>query len=90
MDDLHKSDMTLYEEEFKKADQINKENTLGLTPREVEIFTLLLTDMSFKQISAALNISNNTISFHSKNLYRKLNIQSRTELFAQYGANAEK
>ena len=88
MDDLHNVDMTLCAEEFKKAGQINKENALGLTPREMEVFALLLTDMSFKQIAAALKISDNTIRFHSKNLYRKLNVQSRTELFAQHGKNA--
>ena len=85
IDDLHKTDMTLYSEEFKLADQINKDGALGLTPREMEIFTLLLTEMPFKQISITLNISENTVRFHSKNLYRKLNVQSRTELFAQHG-----
>ena len=85
LEDLNNTDMTLHSEEFKKAAQTNTENALGLTPREIEVFTLLMTDMSYKQISAALNVSENTVKFHTKNLYRKLNVQSRTELFVQYG-----
>ena len=85
IDDLNKLDMTLYAEAFKQAEKIDEENTLNLTPREMEIFTLLLTDVAYKHISATLDISENTVKFHSKNLYRKLNIQSRTELFAKYG-----
>ena len=58
---------------------------LGLTPREKQIFKLMLTDMSVKQIMIELEISKGTLNFHSANLYRKLDIQSRTELFAKYG-----
>ena len=89
IEDLHKTDMTLYSEAQEQADRINHENTFGLTPREMEVFTLLLTDMSFKQIAAALEVSDNTVRFHSKNLYRKMNVQSRTELFARHGTETE-
>ena len=58
---------------------------LGLTPREEQIFSLMLTDMSVKQIMIELEISKGTFNFHTTNLYRKLGIQSRTELFAKYG-----
>jgi DNA-binding CsgD family transcriptional regulator len=64
----------------------NAENTwpIGLTERERQVFTLLLTDMPRKQIAAELKISNPTANFHINNLYRKLDIQSRTELFSKY------
>jgi DNA-binding CsgD family transcriptional regulator len=84
-DGYHMADMPLYAEAFKQAERIDRENALGLTPREMEIFTMLLTEASQKQIADTLQVSGNTVKFHSKNLYRKLNIQSRTELFAQYG-----
>jgi len=58
---------------------------LGLTPREKQIFSLMLTEMSVKQIMIELEISKGTFNFHTTNLYRKLGIQSRTELFAKYG-----
>ena len=46
---------------------------------------MLLTDASPKQIAVTLGVSYATVNFHSKNLYRKLDIHSRTELFAKYG-----
>jgi DNA-binding CsgD family transcriptional regulator len=85
IDEMNKLDMTLYADAYKEVERVDKENTFGLTPREMEIFTLLLSGAPFKQISATLEISDNTVRFHSKNLYRKLNIQSRTELYAKYG-----
>jgi DNA-binding CsgD family transcriptional regulator len=57
---------------------------LDLTDREHEVFTLLLKDMSPKEIAGTLNVSYHTVNFHRTNLYRKLNIQSRAELFARY------
>ena len=57
----------------------------SLTPREKQIFGFLLTEMSVKQIMIELEISKGTFNFHAANLYRKLEIQSRTELFAKYG-----
>ena len=65
--------------------QVKNENTQDLTPREMEVFTMLLTDASLKQIAISLGVSYSTVNFHSKNLYRKLNIHSRIELFAKYG-----
>ena len=59
---------------------------LGLTPREKQIFTMMQTEMSVKQIMTELEISRGTFNFHTANLYRKLGIQSRTELFAKYSA----
>jgi DNA-binding CsgD family transcriptional regulator len=60
------------------------ENKLDLTPREQEIFTMLLTGMAPKEIAFTLKVSYYTVDFHRKNLYRKLGIQSRAELFARY------
>ena len=55
-----------------------------LTSREREILSLLLTDKPPKEIASFLKVSYYTVDFHRKNLYRKLGIQSRTELFAKY------
>ncbi len=55
-----------------------------LTTREMEIFNLLLTDMPIKQIAEKTALTNAGVNFHIQNLYRKLGIQSRTELFAKF------
>jgi len=58
----------------------------SLTNREREIFSILLTEKSPKEIAYLLKVSYYTVDFHRKNLYRKLGIRSRTELFARYAA----
>lgn len=58
--------------------------SLDLTVREKEVTTLLLSGDSQKMIAAKLGISSPTVSFHTQNIYRKLNIQSKAELFALF------
>jgi DNA-binding CsgD family transcriptional regulator len=55
-----------------------------LTAREIEIFNLLLTNLSTKEIASKLELTYSGVNFHIQNLYRKLGIQSRTELLAKF------
>jgi two-component system, sensor histidine kinase and response regulator len=55
-----------------------------LTNREIEIYNLLLTNLSTKEIASKLDISYSGVNFHTNNLYRKLGVQSRTELLAKF------
>lgn len=52
----------------------------GLTAREVEIVNLLLTGKMLKECAVDMNITVDTAKFHSRNVYRKLGIQGRSEL----------
>jgi DNA-binding CsgD family transcriptional regulator len=83
-DGLHLKDMAEYAQPLAETEAINTKDNLDLTDREHELFTLLLKNMSPKEIAAALKVSYHTVVFHRTNLYRKLGIQSRSELFAQY------
>lgn len=65
-------------------------DTPPLTPREQEVFSMLLEGTSPKEIAAALRVSYDTVHFHQKNLYRKLGVQSRTELFTRYSNLADR
>jgi len=57
----------------------------GLTQREREICTLLLTTAGAqKHIAGQLSLSADTVKFHVKNIYRKLEVQSRAELEAKF------
>jgi len=51
--------------------------------REKEVVELLLDGKSNKQIALALGVSVSTVEFHLKNVYRKLNVNSRTEAVLQ-------
>jgi DNA-binding CsgD family transcriptional regulator len=83
MDDYHMIDVGKYEES-RIVEVAVARDVLSLTPREKQLFTLMLTDLPPKQIASELRISMGTVNFHSANLYRKLNIQSRAELFHKY------
>lgn len=56
-----------------------------LSKRERDVVELLLEGKSNKQIAAALHITENTVEFHFKNIYRKYQVSSRTELILQLG-----
>ncbi len=55
-----------------------------LTGREQEILAALAQGSSNAQIANDLGISLNTVKFHLKNLYGKLNIQNRAQAVACY------
>jgi len=61
----------------------------NLSPREREIFDLLLEGVSPKEIAHKLNITLHTVAFHRTKLYNKLGVQSIQELFAQYSTNGK-
>ena len=56
-----------------------------LTTREKEIMQSLVRGSSYKEIARNAFISVETINSHIKNIYRKLNVHSRSELTAKYG-----
>jgi len=51
-----------------------------LTPTERAIFEAYLRGAPTKEIMSTLNIKENTLKFHNKNLYGKLGVSSRKEL----------
>ena len=51
----------------------------ALTKRELDILRRLATGIPISQIAASVHISQNTIKTHLKNLYRKMNVESRDE-----------
>lgn len=56
-----------------------------LTKREKEITQLLLEGYTAPQIAAILEIKLNTAKVHIRNVYEKLEVNSRPELFIRYG-----
>jgi len=83
-DGLHLKDMTEYTQGLAETGVININENLDLTEREHEVFTMLLEGRAPKEIAFTLKISYPTVNFHIANLYRKLGVQSRAELFGKY------
>jgi DNA-binding CsgD family transcriptional regulator len=64
---------------------------IDLTPRQQELFKMLINGIPPKEIAYNLNIAYNTLLFHQKKLYCKLGVHNIQELVAKYspGANGE-
>lgn len=84
---------TVVAKETKKPNSISAEtmecfaNGLNtLTPTERLIYEAYLNRTPTKEIMIQLNIKENTLKFHNKNLYSKLGISSRKQLLEVYQA----
>lgn len=60
-----------------------KDVTEGLTDREREVVDALVGGLSYKLIADRLNISMETARFHIKNVYRKLQVNSKAEVISK-------
>ena len=60
--------------------QTNHEPSVeALTPREMEVLTLLTTGQTNQQIAHSLNISKGTVKVHVERIIRKLEVSDRTQ-----------
>ncbi len=55
-----------------------------LTATEKAIFDAYVSRITTKEIMKSLHITENTLKYHNKNLYGKLGVNSRSQLFAIY------
>lgn len=55
-----------------------------LTPREIEVTSLILRGHSSLSIGQHLAIAEGTVKIHRKNIYQKLKIGSQSELFSRF------
>lgn len=64
---------------FKAGVSFSKEESYNLTDREKEILKFLVEGMSYKKVAEKCFISADTVSSHIKNIYRKLQVNSKSE-----------
>ncbi len=57
-----------------------------LTPRESEVFYLLLEGMKAKEIAAKMSISPSGVNYFVKRIYKKLQVESKVDLILKYFA----
>jgi two-component system response regulator DegU len=58
-----------------------------LSPREVDVLRYLSEGLMVSEIARELHLSKNTIGYHLKNIYEKLQVRNRTEAAIWYFAN---
>lgn len=71
--------------------QKSDDNSFGLSSRELEVLSLLSEGLLYKEISDKLQISQNTVKNHCKNIYKRLHVQNRVEAlnkFSQYNLHS--
>jgi DNA-binding NarL/FixJ family response regulator len=73
--------------EFPRFSGPDEEFSEPLTPREVEVLTLMGQGLPNKLIARELNISEHTVKFHSSSIFAKLGAASRTDAVSR-GARA--
>lgn len=60
------------------------ENTdIGLTPRERDVLNYIARGYSYREVAELLGISMQTVPVHTRNIYRKLEVTSKTEAVYQ-------
>ena len=50
-----------------------------LSPREVDVLRYLCSQLTYREIAAALYVSVNTLKSHVRSIYRKLAVASRAD-----------
>jgi DNA-binding NarL/FixJ family response regulator len=74
--------LTYFRETNMKPEPTAELDEVDLSERETEILTFIAKGYQVKEVSQLLDISGNTVAFHIKKIYKKLNIHNRAEATA--------
>ena len=66
----------------KKKTAVGATLAVALTPKESQLVQCLTDGLSYKLAADSLSVSTNTVSFHVRNLYKKLGVNSKSEVVA--------
>lgn len=70
------------EDRLRPGPEENLGHDAGLTPREVEVLTLIAQGLSNKEITERLELTANTLKSHVRAIYRKIGVNSRARAVA--------
>ena len=60
-------------------EDIQDEQVVSLTKREIEVLSLVLEGKSSREVAAALVCSKRTVDFHLARIYEKLQVSNRVQ-----------
>ena len=64
------------------ATEVGEEDTPGLTPRQREVLTLVARGLKYKEVAAALCLSESTIKYHMGEILERLHLRNRAQAIA--------
>ncbi len=67
---------------FMDVGDLHADPLAGLTPRERQLLGQLARGLTNNEIAEVLGVSTNTVKFHLRNLYDKLDVRNRAEAVA--------
>lgn len=71
--------------QFFQQTALDKSELSNLSSRELEVLEVLVRGYSYKEIAGALNITTFTVNTHTRHIYEKLHLRSRSEAVAKFG-----
>jgi len=88
-EELNKALHEIYKKGYYNSDAANinyrrllqhqeKQNEFQLSEKEKQFLQLACSDATYKQIASVMNVSERTVDGYRENIFRKLNVQSRT------------
>ena len=72
------------EEQTNLTENERKKRIMSLTPREHDLFLLLLEGFTLKESAKQLSVKYSTANTHMTGIYKKLNVNTRAELIINY------
>jgi len=63
------------------ATQVGEEKT-RLTPRQMEVLTLVAQGLTYKEVGAALYLSERTVKYHMGQILKRLHLENRAQVIA--------
>jgi DNA-binding NarL/FixJ family response regulator len=58
------------------------DESTGLTPRQIEVLTLVARGFTYKEIGAALCVSERTVKYHMGEILKRLHLENRSQAIA--------
>lgn len=72
----------IVDEFARRGRAAESDEATALTPRESEVLRLVAVGATNREIGAALDVTDNTVSFHVKNILAKLHLRNRAQAAA--------